>query len=118
MLKSLNPQDGKGFSKTEISIGPHCWDIESARFAGDTRILRHGAAFKPTIVGHKNGPIVTLGDRRDSVFDAEDHRGEFPEHSKEAKETALLQEFKVTAMTAEVLQKAISKDIVRTMLFH
>lgn len=61
------------------------------------------------IVGHNPGalgPIVTLGDALGVpvVFDAEDyHRGEFPEHSKEAKETALLEEEllpKVTAMTA------------------
>ena len=77
---------------------------------GYSEFLRHGAAFKPTlIVGHNPGalgPIVTLGDRLGVpvVFDAEDyHRGEFPEHSKEAKETALLEEEllpKVTAMTA------------------
>lgn len=77
---------------------------------GYSDFLRHGAAFKPTlIVGHNPGalgPIVTLGDRLGVpvVFDAEDyHRGEFPEHSKEAKETALLEEEllpKVTAMTA------------------
>ena len=77
---------------------------------GYSEFLRHGRAFKPTlIVGHNPGalgPIVTLGDRLGVpvVFDAEDyHRGEFPEHTKEAKETALLEEEllpKVTAMTA------------------
>ena len=77
---------------------------------GYSEFLRHGAAFKPTlIVGHNPGalgPIVMLSDRLGVpvVFDAEDyHRGEFPEHSKEAKETALLEEEllpKVTAMTA------------------
>lgn len=77
---------------------------------GYSEFLSHGMAFKPTlIVGHNPGalgPIVTLGDALGVpvVFDAEDyHRGEFPEHSKEAKETALLEEEllpKVTAMTA------------------
>ena len=96
---------------------------------GYSEFLRHGAAFKPTlIVGHNPGalgPIVTLGDRLGVpvVFDAEDyHRGEFPEHSKEAKETALLEEEllpKVTAMTAAspLIAKAYAsqfhrKDIV------
>lgn len=77
---------------------------------GYSEFLRHGKAFKPAlIVGHNPGalgPIVTLSDALGVpvVFDAEDyHRGEFPEHSKEAKETALLEEEllpKVTAMTA------------------
>ena len=77
---------------------------------GYSEFLRHGVAFKPTlIVGHNPGalgPIVTLGNILGVpvVFDAEDyHRGEFSEHSKEAKETALLEEEllpKVTAMTA------------------
>lgn len=88
---------------------------------GYSEFLRHGVAFKPDlIVGHNPGalgPIVKLGERLGVpvVFDAEDyHRGEFPEHSKEAKETALLEEEflpKVTAMTAAspLIAKAYSR---------
>ena len=140
MLKSLNPQDGlitwwevlppTQMAVFHLSVGPQaaeCWDIESA-FCRDTRISASRGSFQANIDCWSQpgafGPIVTLGDRLGVpvVFDAEDyHRGEFPEHSKEAKETALLEEEllpKVTAMTASpLIAKAYAsqfhrKDIV------